>query len=421
MRVFVTGATGLLGNNLVRQLRDKGHDVTGLVRSSEKARWLLGDTGWVEGDMRDVAGFAAALDGCDAVFHTAAYSREYYQPGSHDEALDTINVKGTLALLDAADARGVRRWSSTPALPAPYGQTADGSPGDENTPPDEAARHNGYFKSKVDGDAATIKAWRPRRGLEVVESSARLDVGPGRCRAHRRRAGRAGLSRRPAAGHPRRRHVHRRRPRRSGGDADRLRARPGRRAVPRGRSVREAGRDPADARRGDRAYPAHAVAFPHALVWVFAAVSELWGRVDRPAGAGVARRHPHAPRGDRAVLRARRARPRRQRWRRAGAPPCGIPWRGIGRSRGSPSRSRARTGWRSRRGGNADTIGGWRPIDRQPRSDPGRPGAVRPRPGHRDATIAVATVHARRRRGHLALRFRPGVSAHDELGRARRS
>ena len=78
MHAFVTGSTGLLGNNLVRQLVAQGHRVTGLIRSEAKARDLLGDldVAFVRGDMRDVAGFADALRGCDALFHTAAYFRE---------------------------------------------------------------------------------------------------------------------------------------------------------------------------------------------------------------------------------------------------------------------------------------------------------------------------------------------------------
>src|SRR5512134_1184503 len=89
MKVFVTGSTGLLGNNLVRLLLDRGFDVAGLVRSPEKAKRMFGESKarFVKGDMLDVAGFASALDGCEALFHTAAYFREYYQPGDHAQAL----------------------------------------------------------------------------------------------------------------------------------------------------------------------------------------------------------------------------------------------------------------------------------------------------------------------------------------------
>jgi len=47
MKTFVTGATGLLGSNLVRALRAEGHSVRALVRSKEKAvgRAHQGDSG----------------------------------------------------------------------------------------------------------------------------------------------------------------------------------------------------------------------------------------------------------------------------------------------------------------------------------------------------------------------------------------
>ena len=85
MKVFVTGATGLLGGNLVRALRAEGHSVRALVRSKEKAQRHLADTGaeLVVGDMEDVPGFAGALDGAEVLFHTAAYFREYYAAGNH--------------------------------------------------------------------------------------------------------------------------------------------------------------------------------------------------------------------------------------------------------------------------------------------------------------------------------------------------
>ena len=88
MQTFVTGATGLLGNNLVRALLAEGHTVRALVRSKHKAQRLLADTDaeLVQGDMLDVPAFADALTGCEVVFHTAAYFREYYRAGDHAPA-----------------------------------------------------------------------------------------------------------------------------------------------------------------------------------------------------------------------------------------------------------------------------------------------------------------------------------------------
>jgi dihydroflavonol-4-reductase len=179
MHAFVTGSTGLLGNNLVRLLVAQGHRVTGLMRSEAKARGLLGDVdvAFVRGDMRDVEGFAAALRGCDTLFHTAAYFREYYQPGDHAAALDEINVRGTLALMAAADARGVGRCVHV-SSGGTIGVKSDGSPGDEDTPPPPVAATNLYFKSKVDGDAA-LRGWRAPHGMAVIEILPGWIWGPG--------------------------------------------------------------------------------------------------------------------------------------------------------------------------------------------------------------------------------------------------
>jgi dihydroflavonol-4-reductase len=168
MKAFVTGATGLLGNNLVRELLAEGHSVRALVRSAEKAARVLGDTGAevVAGDMEDVAAFAPALDGCDVVFHTAAYFREYYGPGDHWPKLDKINVQGTLALAEAARSRGVRRLLDTSSSGI-IGLKPGGEPGDESTPPAPVARTNLYFRSKVMAEER-LRAWSRTSGMETL-------------------------------------------------------------------------------------------------------------------------------------------------------------------------------------------------------------------------------------------------------------
>ncbi len=169
MKAFVTGATGLLGNNLVRALLAEGHTVRALVRSETKAWRLLGDTGaeLVLGNMDAVPRFAGALAGCDVVFHTAAYFREYYGAGDHGPKLEAINVSGTLALAEAARARGVRRMVHMSSA-GTIGLRADGSPGNEDTPPAPIARKNLYFKSKVVA-AERLSELAQRIGLDVVQ------------------------------------------------------------------------------------------------------------------------------------------------------------------------------------------------------------------------------------------------------------
>src|SRR5690349_20393790 len=95
---FVTGGTGLLGNNIVRELAAIGVRVKALVRSRKKGEQQLGDVAGVElvvGDLGDVSSFAPALAGSDVLFHTAAFFRDTYKGGEHAAELDRINVQGT--------------------------------------------------------------------------------------------------------------------------------------------------------------------------------------------------------------------------------------------------------------------------------------------------------------------------------------
>ncbi len=179
MKAFVTGSTGLLGSNLVRQLVGAGWEVKALARSKEKAAKLLGDTRAqvVTGDMENADGFAAELAGCDVLFHTAAYFREYFAPGDHWATLENINVKGTIKLLDEAEKRGVKKViyvSSSTVI----GMKANGEPGDETTPPDAHASENLYAKSKVVAEAA-IAEFLKTHSIPVILILPTAMFGPG--------------------------------------------------------------------------------------------------------------------------------------------------------------------------------------------------------------------------------------------------
>lgn len=170
MKAFVTGSTGLLGNNLVRLLLEQGHEVKALVRSKEKAVKLFGDLPieYVVGDMKNVAEFADKMNGCEVLFHTAAYFREYYQGSAdHWTKLENINIKGSLKILEEAENRGFSKAiyvSSSGTI----GMKPDGSSGDENTPPSAFAAENLYFKSKVLADKA-VAEFTKNHELPVVQ------------------------------------------------------------------------------------------------------------------------------------------------------------------------------------------------------------------------------------------------------------
>lgn len=74
MRVFVAGATGVLGTAAVRRLVSSGHEVTGIARGSDKRRALhtLGANA-VEVDLFDAKAMRAAIEGHDVVCNLATH------------------------------------------------------------------------------------------------------------------------------------------------------------------------------------------------------------------------------------------------------------------------------------------------------------------------------------------------------------
>ncbi len=170
-QVFVTGATGLLGNNLVRALVARGIAVRALARSMDKARSQFEDLPLVqvvEGDMADVAAFADRLQGCDAVFHTAAYFRDSYKGGRHWTELKRINVDGSAALIAAAHAAGVRCFVQTSSI-----AVLDGAPGTliDETCDRRLSDADDYYRSKMLADAevrAFVQAHPPMRACFVL-------------------------------------------------------------------------------------------------------------------------------------------------------------------------------------------------------------------------------------------------------------
>jgi nucleoside-diphosphate-sugar epimerase len=153
---FVTGATGLLGNNLVRALVAKGVTVRALVRSRHKAEKQFPSLSFelVEGDINQTETFADRLPGVDTVFHTAAYFRDNYKGGRHWQQLYTTNVAGTASLLEVCYRAGIRRFVHTSSTAVLRGRP--GEPADETMLRDEKEADD-YQRSKILADREVLK------------------------------------------------------------------------------------------------------------------------------------------------------------------------------------------------------------------------------------------------------------------------
>jgi dihydroflavonol-4-reductase len=106
-RVFLTGATGMIGANIAEQLVEQGDTVSALVRAgSETGPLEAFGVEVVRGDITDPDAVLRAADGCEYVVHSAAVLGGQTQiPGEHE----AVNVLGTGHVLDAAAEVGATR------------------------------------------------------------------------------------------------------------------------------------------------------------------------------------------------------------------------------------------------------------------------------------------------------------------------
>lgn len=113
-QIFVTGATGFVGRSVIQALRANGYVVRCLVRrGSERSLRGLGAIERVEGDVLARRGLAEGIAGCEAVAHLVGIIREHPAAGT---TFENVHVYGTLNILEAATAAGVRRYLHMSAL-----------------------------------------------------------------------------------------------------------------------------------------------------------------------------------------------------------------------------------------------------------------------------------------------------------------
>ena len=169
--ILVTGATGLLGNNVVRLLLARGEAVRVLVRDGADPRPLAGlDLEIAQGDIRDAAAVRAAAKGVQAIVHAAAWVRLSWR--NLDLARD-INVRGTCHIADAAREAGIRllHVSSTDALaPGMLDQ-----PANEDTPGEKI--RCSYVITKREGEQEVLDRIA-RSGLDAVIVNPGFLIGP---------------------------------------------------------------------------------------------------------------------------------------------------------------------------------------------------------------------------------------------------
>src|SRR5262245_54770050 len=174
MRVLVTGGTGVVGRPLVERLANEGTEVTALARSESSAA-ALGDLGAepVRGDVLDTDSLAAAMSGCELVYHAAGFNAFCLRDPT---PMFEVNVRGSEDVVRAASRAGVGRIVYTSSAGTLGGRK--GTVGSAESPP-RGSSLSAYERSKFEAGRAVLGA-AEETGIQVVCVNPASVQGPGR-------------------------------------------------------------------------------------------------------------------------------------------------------------------------------------------------------------------------------------------------
>ncbi len=170
--ILVTGATGHLGNVLIRTLVVKGKKIKALVLPNEDPKSLVGlDVEIIKGDVRDTEAMRKACKNVDLVYHLAAV----ISIAGNSKLVYDVNVGGTKNILQACKENHVPRLVYVSSVHA-FAELRKGSLIDENVPIDPSLVTGHYAKSKAIATNEVFKSAKDGYDAVVVFPSG--IVGP---------------------------------------------------------------------------------------------------------------------------------------------------------------------------------------------------------------------------------------------------
>jgi len=172
MKVFVSGATGFIGIQLVKRLAASGADVHALYRSESKVGLIsLEGVRLFKGDIMDMESLTRAMKGCSQAYHVAAYAAVWSKdPGMFQR----YNVEGTLRVIEAARTAGVKRivLTSTAGILGHSEKEAV-----HEASPDPSSFFTSYEASKFDMEQEVKRL--PKSNPEIIIVNPTRVYGPG--------------------------------------------------------------------------------------------------------------------------------------------------------------------------------------------------------------------------------------------------
>ncbi|MGI6395073.1 MAG: SDR family oxidoreductase [bacterium] len=172
--IVVTGASGHVGNNLIRELNRRGIKPRALIHREESAdKSLKGlDFEPVKGDVTNLESMVEAFKGARLVYHCAAWIS--ITPGMYKK-LKTVNVDGTLNVLEACRKNNVKKIVYVSSIEA-LGDPGDGVLATEKMGfnPDKAMLEYGVTKA----EAALLVQEAVKNGMDIVTVCPVGIIGP---------------------------------------------------------------------------------------------------------------------------------------------------------------------------------------------------------------------------------------------------
>lgn len=176
-KIFITGASGLLGSYLLKDLLKKEEiNIVALYRK-EKSRLLtqaeIDQIEWVQGDILDVDLLLQAMEGCSEVYHCAGLVS--FNPSRANDLMK-INVEGTANMVNVALELGIEKFLHVSSVAA-IGRKRNNQTVHESLKWDEASNPSVYGKSKYLGE---MEVWRAiGEGLHAVIVNPVIILGKG--------------------------------------------------------------------------------------------------------------------------------------------------------------------------------------------------------------------------------------------------
>ncbi len=154
MKILVTGADGLLGSNLVRELLTRGHSIRAVIQPGRQQKTLEGLTlEKFSGNLLNSNEVVKAGEGCDAVIHCAASTSVW---PIRSEIVNKVNIEGTKNIIKSVHQNKVQRMIYVGTANS-FGFGSKEKPGVEGNPYKSATYGLDYMDSKYKAQQIILK------------------------------------------------------------------------------------------------------------------------------------------------------------------------------------------------------------------------------------------------------------------------